>query len=457
LGIEFGKTGRINRLGSLLKDLTRKEVITAASTFDRLGGHVESYQESNQYDLIIEGKAYPPKAIFGLAASSHLNLNVLSQHFTGGADSPSFRILENLGFEIRPKTTRPGRNEGLVLHRTYSRRDVWRILGAGENFQAGSGTWGLQGIIPDRPLPGDCVLFVTLGMYDGNKYEDAVTEDGGLIWKSQTKHTQESAIIRQLIGHDETRNVVSLFLRTNEKDDYTFLGPLSFKDWDPLSEKPVHIVWQIMEWPISNELINRMGLQLLPPLSPAYQPPKPFKAPKQLTETPPPAPRESTKRKVGPSKSSDVDWAAREAKNRQLGLAGEQLVVQQEISHLSANGRQDLAEKVDHIARVDSAAGYDVLSFDPQTGSEKYIEVKTTTGNINTPFFISANEVEKSQMYGDDYWIYRLYDFSSEHSASFYRLQGGVKNNFDLIPTSFRAERKNYEQDSPKLSMEPDA
>jgi hypothetical protein len=73
---------------------------------------------------MIGAKAYPPKAVSVLAASSHLDFEVLSSHFTGGENSPSFRILQDLGFEIRTKIHRPAPKEGLVLHNSYSREDV---------------------------------------------------------------------------------------------------------------------------------------------------------------------------------------------------------------------------------------------------------------------------------------------------------------------------------------------
>ncbi|MEA1080759.1 DUF3883 domain-containing protein [Marinobacter qingdaonensis] len=441
MSIEFGKAGRINRLGSLLKNLSREEVLEAVSRFEKLGRKVDSFDESSRYDLIINGKAYPPKAVFGLAASAHLNFDVKSQHFVGGEASASFRILQRLGFEIKPKTYRPGRKEGLILHGNYSRRDAWKILGEGDTFRAGSGTWGLQGIIRDRPLPGDAVLFVTLGSYEGNQYEDAVTEDGALIWKSQAEQTQASPAVRQLVAHDETRNLVCLFLRTEESAPYTYFGPLSFREWDPASEKPVHIVWNILNWPLPEGLASKIGLALTPALSPTYQPIE-NDIPSSLTETAPPDRSKSKSGKGNGNAYGNTDWAEREARNRQLGLAGERLVIQKEIDHLVAEGREDLANSVEHTATVNSAAGYDIRSFDSQTGQEKYIEVKTTTGDLNTDFFISSNEISKAEEYGESYWIYRIYDFAAGRPARFYRVSGNVTKNFDLVPTAFRATRK---------------
>ena len=60
----------------------------------------------------------------------------------------------------------------------------------------------------------------------------------------------------------------------------------------------------------------------------------------------------------------EIDWALREKRNRELGLRAE---------------RQDLADRVEHVALVDSRAGYDIRLFEVD-GSEIFIEMKTTSG-----------------------------------------------------------------------------
>ena len=206
-------------------------------------------------------------------------------------------------------------------------------------------------------MPGDAVLFVTLGTYDGNQYEDAVTEDGALIWKSQAEQTQSSPSVRQLVAHDETRNVVSLFLHTEENTPYVYLAPLSFREWDPTSKKPVHIVWNIMNWPLPEELAVNAGLELAPALSPTCKSIS-SDVPSSFNETAPPKRSKSKGGKSNSNPTGTSDWAEREARNRRLGLAGERLVIQNEVDHLIAAGREDLAERVEHTASVNSAAGY---------------------------------------------------------------------------------------------------
>ncbi|MDO9249232.1 MAG: DUF3883 domain-containing protein [Phenylobacterium sp.] len=90
------------------------------------------------------------------------------------------------------------------------------------------------------------------------------------------------------------------------------------------------------------------------------------------------------------------DPAARDARNRALGLAGEELVVGAERRKLQSLDRPDLARKVRWVSQEDGdGAGYDILSFDP-AGGERLIEVKTTTGTRTTPFYLSRNEHDLS-------------------------------------------------------------
>ena len=81
------------------------------------------------------------------------------------------------------------------------------------------------------------------------------------------------------------------------------------------------------------------------------------------------------------------DPVERDHRNRSLGKAGEEFVVEIERCRLAGANRTDLARKVRWIAAEDGdGAGYDVLSFDP-AGQGRLLEVKTTNGSARTPFF----------------------------------------------------------------------
>ena len=74
------------------------------------------------------------------------------------------------------------------------------------------------------------------------------------------------------------------------------------------------------------------------------------------------------------------DPVERDLRNRLLGRAGEEFVLEIERKKLEKLQRLDLLKKVRWIsAEEGDGAGYDILSFEPD-GRELLIEVKTTNG-----------------------------------------------------------------------------
>lgn len=131
------------------------------------------------------------------------------------------------------------------------------------------------------------------------------------------------------------------------------------------------------------------------------------------------------------------DPAARDARNRALGLAGEELVVSAERQKLRSLERPDLAHKVRWIAQEDGdGAGYDVLSFSP-SGEERFIEVKTTAGTRTTPFFLSRNEYDFSGERPDAFRLYRLFNFVE--TPRLFTLKPPLEDCVQLNPEVYRA------------------
>lgn len=131
------------------------------------------------------------------------------------------------------------------------------------------------------------------------------------------------------------------------------------------------------------------------------------------------------------------DVAARDAKNRALGRAGEQCAYYHEKTTLSDLGRSDLAQKVRWVSEEDGdGAGYDIASFTPE-GQPRLIEVKTTNGWERTPFHISRNELAVAEARRDDWCLIRLWNFSREPRA--FELRPPLDAHVSLTATSFQA------------------
>jgi Domain of unknown function (DUF3883) len=132
------------------------------------------------------------------------------------------------------------------------------------------------------------------------------------------------------------------------------------------------------------------------------------------------------------------DPAERDAKNRRLGEAGEEFVLEQEKIRLILQGRDNLAKNVMWISKEEGDnAGYDILSFDGR-GEKKFIEVKTTLGGNLTPFYVSRNELAFCKSNVDKYSLIRLHNFRTKRAG--FELPGDVEQYVGLSPETYKAQ-----------------
>ncbi len=154
--------------------------------------------------------------------------------------------------------------------------------------------------------------------------------------------------------------------------------------------------------------------------------------PPTMSNQPPPA---ETEQMIRVAKKFDI--AARDARNRKLGYAGEKLVFERERAELIQSGREDLARKVRWVSQEDGdGAGYDIASFKVD-GQPRLIEVKTTNGWERTPFYISRNEIEVSEEQADRWCLFRLWNFSRKPRA--FELYPPLSAHVALTATSYEA------------------
>lgn len=446
--ITKGPSGRIHGLRNLLSGLTRDDVLGVLAQFTLESASQFGFVDSTDYDLFHDGRAHPPKAVLGLAAAHVIGRPLTSDEFAGGEKSACFGILKSLGFNIRKKANSTLTQTGaarLVRYARYEREQVAHLFEPTCKYTAGAGRWGISGIVENPKDSGDFVFFVTLGKpREGNPYQDALTEDGFLIWESQTRHSLESAVVRKLISHDPLLNNIHLFLRQDTEAAYLYMGLLEYSSHDENTSKPVHFVWRIRDWDSPEEDLRNAGVGFKKAIDPAYSPPKDDVRKVPLRKVDPPAQlrnigsANATRRKRS-NPANQIDWATQDERNRRLGLEGEKLVLQYEIEKLKSASRQDLADQVTHVALYDSTAGFDIRSF-AADGTEMRIEVKTTRGPSQTPFFISVNEVLASREDPESYWVYRVFDLGrdKEH-VDFFELNGDVEECCELVPVTFRA------------------
>jgi len=147
------------------------------------------------------------------------------------------------------------------------------------------------------------------------------------------------------------------------------------------------------------------------------------------------------------------DPVERDHRNRSLGRAGEEFVINVERRRLSEADRKELARKIRWISEEEGdGAGYDVLSFD-LTGRERLLEVKTTNGAARTPFFLTRNECSLAEERPSDWCIYRVHLFSKD--PKIFTINPPLKQKVQLSVEAWRAAFWRHDQEDSLSDFEP--
>jgi len=108
----------------LFRQVSRQNILEAISQIN--DGARSKFADSIKFDVLFQGKRYPPKEVAGLALENLTNKEFQPSDFSGGESSPSFRALQRCGFTIVPKKSVTSENltsvvnEILDLQRIYS-------------------------------------------------------------------------------------------------------------------------------------------------------------------------------------------------------------------------------------------------------------------------------------------------------------------------------------------------
>ena len=82
-------------------NITKEHLEKAIGEIDRDG--VRKGRHSSTYDLIHNGKSYPPKLVLSIANRYANGTELYSKDFEGGKDTPAFELMKAEGFKIVPK------------------------------------------------------------------------------------------------------------------------------------------------------------------------------------------------------------------------------------------------------------------------------------------------------------------------------------------------------------------
>ncbi len=132
-----------------------------------------------------------------------------------------------------------------------------------------------------------------------------------------------------------------------------------------------------------------------------------------------------------------VDHDRRQQRNSRIGKLGEQFVIQYELQKLKQGGIRNYESKVEHASVVQGdGLGYDIESRD-LNGKRMFIEVKTTTGGLNAPFYITRNELRRSIQDANQFYLYRVYDFDPERQWGKIKVFKGSLESLCVLPVNY--------------------
>jgi len=156
-----------------------------------------------------------------------------------------------------------------------------------------------------------------------------------------------------------------------------------------------------------------------------------------LKGVPKPHKKAKPKKISGSKPKTKIDYVAKAKRDKQVGDLGEEFALNYERWRL--RDLPDLCKKIVHVATEDDGAGFDILSFN-EDGSERHVEVKTTTGPLSSDFFISEPEVQAAKAYAESYVILRVAKVTSSPICC--EIPYPFDDHVMLSPTSYVASFK---------------
>ncbi len=202
--------------------------------------------------------------------------------------------------------------------------------------------------------------------------------------------------------------------------------------------KPLSNYQYLLEEEVERQLLRdaEMDQAILVALNKAWQAPVDINF-RDFVVAPPQGVRIAEERPAYSHQPIQRDYAAREALNRSLGLAGEKVVLSYERSRLRLAGHERLANRIEHVSKTrGDGAGFDIMSFE-EDGRERFIEVKTTGFGMALPFYISKNELDFSSGQPEQYHLYRV--FEMQRAPRMFTVQGDMREKLWLDPANYRA------------------
>jgi hypothetical protein len=371
--------------------LTREHVLHALADLD--AGLSHPIGSSAGVELVHDARRYDPKAVIGVACRHSIGRMLRADEFSDGeAPGEANFVLRRLGFRVVKKDEPPPE-------------------------QARGRDWTDQEV---RLIVADYFAMLQ-------------AEAQGQPYK---KSEHRKALIPRLEGRSEASVE---FKHANVSGVLVDMGLPYIDGYKPRSNYQASLAAEVDSF-----LDARPGflehLAAAPSLNPTKIATTGSLAIRRVIEDPPEA-IPAAKRTAKPwlsRKALRIDFAERDAANRQLGMLGEQLVLDLERHRLNEVGRDDLAKKVVWASReIGDGLGFDILSFDEADESERMLEVKATGQGKYSPFYVTSTEVQCSADIPSQYQLFRVFHLGKD--PRLFILHGDLKEHCRLQPVLYMA------------------
>lgn len=167
---------------------------------------------------------------------------------------------------------------------------------------------------------------------------------------------------------------------------------------------------------------------------------------KELTKTPNPciitfenSEYEPQKTEVSLKGKLGINHIKRAIDSANVGNLGEELVLKWEQNKLEKLNSKMTAERVSKTKG--DGLGYDIHSYD-ENDQPMYIEVKTTSGNDLSDFYITESELQRSINEKDNFVLYRLFNFDKKNNSANCKVYRGDLSALCINPTQYRVAVK---------------
>jgi Domain of unknown function (DUF3883) len=365
----------------IFNQIHKQHVLSAIEEIDREG--IRIGRQSTTYDLIYQGKRYPPKLVMSIAARYATGVELEPADFEGGADTDTFKRLKNLGFTIIPK------DSPVVSNNDWSQKEVTPIV--------------------------DDYFTMLQQELSGQKFNKA--EHRRVLLPQLNNRTPGSVEFKH-------QNISAILAE---------LGQPYIAGYKPQSNYQQLLADQVVK------LLH----ELQPQLEPLFESFAEEKAPRHaLTsidfdsceeEAPVLSPLKAKKIRFRPVK---VNYLEKEQRNRVLGAEGEQFVIEYEKWRLARAGKAKLADEIRWVSKdVGDGTGYDILSKN-EDGSNRFIEVKTTKLSKETPIYLTSTEIAFARQHEAHFYLYRAFNFDS--AKKLFIRQGNYDQFCHLVPLTYK-------------------